>query len=296
MGDNLSIVELNGRYSYYDFPNLSEKIHKQADKIIRSNEMILNLQELTFIDPLAMISIVGACRHVYNLYKVHTLVQLPQGSAGSYMERAGFKDLQDSFISTTRKKNFADFLKTNPNIGVLRCFKSEKDIKPLNDEVERWLLQNQFSVEEVRGISIFISEMVQNVVQHSKSPQDGVLCVQSYKSQSGPFLAWAIGDSGRGIKQSFLDSGITDMASWSDSAAIRQVIEKGLSRYRDDPTRGNGLYSLHRAAMKRRASLYIHSSEGIYAKIFAHNQSRQKLERNIPHFMGTQIGFFISQH
>jgi anti-sigma regulatory factor (Ser/Thr protein kinase)/anti-anti-sigma regulatory factor len=290
----MNIIELSGPFAYYDFPVLSEKIHKSEIEIIKRKEMILNLQDVTFIDPLGMISIVGACRHIYNKHKIITTVQLPQGSAGSYMERAGFKEIKDEFIQTTRKKNFTEFFKNNTNIGVLLFFKSEEDIKALNKEVEIWLISNKFSEEEVMGISIFISEMVQNVVQHSQSPQDGVLCIQSYQTKTGPILAWAIGDSGRGIKQSFIDTGVNKMNNYSDSEVIRRVIENGLSRHQDDPTRGNGLSSLYKAAMKRSASIYIHSRSGTFARKFSNNNTKRKLS-HVPDFLGTHIGFFISQ-
>ncbi|KRE48379.1 STAS domain-containing protein [Paenibacillus sp. Soil724D2] len=291
----MNLVKLTDKYSFHNFQQVCESIKTKIEAITRTKSMILDLSEVTFVDPFGMVTILGLCRHMFNTYGVCTNIVLPEGDAGAYMERAGFARIipQDHFITVQKRKNIRDYFKRNQNMGVLRFFNSEKDIQPINAEVEGWMESNSFSEEDKNSIAIFISEMVQNVVQHSNTPQPGVLCIQSYTNKKGePFLSWAIGDSGIGIRQSLVDAGVNDMNGMEDSRVIREVILKGISRFQDDITRGNGLSRLYKAAQKRSAILFIHSHSGIFGLNITQDKQK-KVENDIPLVAGTNIGFYI---
>jgi anti-sigma regulatory factor (Ser/Thr protein kinase) len=261
--------------------------------------MTLDLSATTFVDPFGMVTLIGLCRHMHNLHGISSTIVLPEGDAGSYMERAGFNQtsLIDNFIAVERKKNLLKqyFRKNNNNMGVLWFFESERDIQTINGEIESWMAGNDFSEEEINSITTFISEMVQNVCQHSNTPQKGVLCFQAYTTKKGEsFLSWAISDAGIGIRQSLIDSGVQDIVGYNDERVIREVIMNGISRFQDDKTRGNGLSRLYKAAQKRRAVLYIHSHAGLFGLNIDLNQLK-KLERKVPLVTGTHIGFHLSR-
>lgn len=290
-------IVLEEKYDYTKFSHLSDELVRKEEGILAARSMVLDLSDVTFIDPFGMISIIGVCRHVYNKYGVHSNIVLPNGDAGSYMERAGFLAIQDQdyFIEVSRKKTLQQlsrFIFKSNNLGVLFFFNSEKDIGPINEEVDIWMEDNSFSEGERNSISTFISEMAQNVTQHSYTPQLGVLCIQSYVSRKGDaFLAWAIGDSGIGIKKSLLDAGIQGIKLLEDSKVIHEVVSKGMSRFQDDITRGNGLSSLYKAAQKRKTDLCIHSHEGI----FGWRKSTKNFEIKIPSVIGTNVTLYLSQ-
>ncbi|MDK8181703.1 hypothetical protein [Paenibacillus sp. UMB4589-SE434] len=291
----MNIVKLTDKYTFHSFQKVCENVKRNHEGIISTKLMQLDLSEITFVDPFGMVTLLGLCRHMNNTYGVKSSIILPEGNAGSYMERAGFSQInpQDQFITIERRKNIKDYFIRNQNMGVLRFFNSEKDIQPINAEVEDWMENHGFSEEDKNSISIFISEMVQNVVQHSNTPQPGVLCIQSYKNKKGePFLSWAIGDAGIGIRQSLVDAGVQDMAAMEDCRAIREVILKGISRFQDDVTRGNGLSRLYKAAQKRSAILYIHSHSGVFGLNIS-QEKQKKLEMGVPLIVGTNIGFYL---
>lgn len=280
-------------YTLSHFPKLCKSLEERRKSIISSGIIKLDLSETKFVDPFGMVTIIGLCRHMFNAYQVSSTIILPDGDAGAYMERAGFRTLDDQFITVIRKKSLIEYFRKNHNMGVLRFFDSEKDIQSINEEVENWMETNQFSEDEIHSITTFISEMVQNVCQHSRTPQQGVLCIQSYKLKKGDsILSWAIGDAGIGIRQSLVESGVQKMDRMDDERAIREVVLKGISRFQDDKTRGNGLSRLYIGAQKRSATLYIHSHAGLFGLTTDESVSR-KLEMKVPPVMGTNIGFHL---
>ncbi len=297
----MNSIKLNNKYVYHAFPNLCNEISIKQPWIISTGSLTLDLSDVSFIDPFGMISIIGVCRHLHNVYGISSHIVLPTGDSGIYMERAGFTSIQeqDSFIEVSKKRilSFKSLFvdNTNNNVGVLKFFCSEKDIAKINQEVDVWMMHNSFSEDDRNNILTFISEMVQNVVQHSDTPQRGVLCIQSYVKRNGEaFLSWAIGDSGIGIRQSLIDAGLENMSKLNDSSAIKEVVSNGISRFQDDVTRGNGLSKLYKAAKEKRTTLYIHSHSGIYGWDISHNMHKQ-LEMDIPLISGTNITFYVSQ-
>ncbi|MFF0830674.1 hypothetical protein ACFYU8_27900 [Brevibacillus sp. NPDC003359] len=286
-------IKFPDRYVLRQFPEICELIEENRDEIIAAGLVRLDLSATNFVDPFGMVTLIGVCRHMFNAYHVSSTIILPDGDAGAYMERAGFKTLGDPFITVIRKKSLIEYFKRNHNMGVLRFFNSEKEIQSINEEVEGWMETNLFSEEEIHSITTFISEMVQNVCQHSRTPQQGVFCIQTYKTKKGEsILSWAIGDAGIGIRQSLVESGVEKMERFGDERAIREVVMNGISRFQDDITRGNGLSRLYKGAQKRSAILYIHSNSGLFGLYSDENKPR-KLEMGVPLVMGTNIGFHL---
>lgn len=295
----MNTIKFPEKYTIRYFLKVCNLVDENQSRINESRFVRFDLSETNFIDPFGMVTLLSFCRHLYNTYHVQSVINLPEGQAGSYMERAGFNSLNDGFITVERpKRNIMNFLKKNENMGVLKYFDSEGDIMPINNEFESWMKQNEFTEYEINSLTTFVSEMIQNVCQHSRTKQRGVICIQAYTSSKGdPFLSWAIGDSGIGIRQSLLQSDVTEITSLSDERVIREVITKGISRFKDDRTRGNGLTRLYHGAQKRGASLYIQSNSGLFGIDFDQNKQR-KLEIPIPFSVsGTNIGFFLQgQH
>ncbi|WNQ09650.1 hypothetical protein MJA45_18710 [Paenibacillus aurantius] len=294
----MNIVQFPDKYTLPFFPDVCEFIASKESTIISVGSMVLDLSATTFVDPFGMVTLIGLCRHMYNSHGVTSTIVLPNGDAGSYMERAGFtqNSLIDNFIVIERRNSLLKyFRKSNKNMGVLWFFEGESDIQTINGEIEGWMEANGFSEEEINSITTFISEMVQNVCQHSNTPQKGVLCFQAYKTINGEsFLSWAIGDAGIGIRQSLIDSGVQDIVGYDDERVIREVITKGISRFQDDKTRGNGLSRLYKAAQKRRAMLFIQSHAGLFGLHIDVGQLK-KIERKVPLVTGTNIGFHLSR-
>lgn len=278
-----------------NFLIVCQLIVEKENHFAQAKMINLDLSRTTFIDPFGMITLLSLCRHFYNTYQAQSKIVLPEENAGSYMERAGFNTLHDHFIEVQRpKKNFMNLLKKNENMGVLRFFQAEADIKNINDEFENWMRENGYSEYERNSLTTFVSEMIQNVCQHSKTKQYGVVCIQAYISKRGDsFLSWAIGDSGIGIRQSLIQAKVQDIGTMSDERVIREVITKGISRHQEDKTRGNGLNRLYQGAQKRGASLYIQSNSGLFGMDFDETKQR-KFEVRIPFAInGTNIGFFL---
>jgi anti-sigma regulatory factor (Ser/Thr protein kinase) len=288
-------IKLENKYTYIYFPDLCSRIKSSLREIQRHSLIEFNLVDVTFIDPFGMISIIGACRYLYNHFSICSRVVLPSGEAGKYMYYAGFNliESQEPFIEIKKPTNILDWFKSNRSSGGhLTFFDSERDIRMITEEVEKWMDEHEYDEAEQSNMSTFISEMVQNVCQHSRTPQRGVLCRQAYKRKDGThFLAWAIGDAGVGIRQSLLDADVPGIVTMTDSDAIQEVL-KGRSSIQDDITRGNGFPNLLKGVQARRATLFIHSNRGIYGWN-TDNSSMRKTVWNESPISGTTVSFII---
>lgn len=289
------VLNLKDKFVYSQYIDLCKRINASLSEITKERHVVLDLSEVTFVDPFGMISIIGIGRHMYNRQGIFTTIVLPRGSAGTYMERAGFSSIsiQENFIEVKRSTSWTKWLR-NTDTGILNFFTNEQEIRSIVEEVERWMGSHGYDESEQSSMSTFISEMVQNVCQHSRSPQRGVLCAQAYRNHKGEhFLAWAIGDAGVGIRQSLLDANVPGIEGMEDSDAIQAVL-KGRSSIQDDITRGNGFPNLFKAAQKRRATLFIHSNRGIYGlNMNTSAASQGKLVMNQSPIAGTTVSFIM---
>ncbi|CAM4527431.1 hypothetical protein [Paenibacillus xylanexedens] len=292
-------IKFPPKYTLGNFFDVCQLINRYQYRIEDEGSLRLDLSEITFIDPFGMVTLLSIGRHIFNTYGFQIIIKLPEGEAGSYMNRAGLDSLIDDFITVERSKvNIMNFLRKNENMGVLKYFDSEKDIMQINNEFESWMKNHNFTEYEINNLTTFVSEMIQNVCQHSKTKQKGIVCIQAYVSKKGvPFLSWAIGDTGIGIRESLIQSGVKGIASMTDERVLREVLTKGLSRHQDDITRGNGLHRLYQGAQKRKASLFIQSNSGLFG-VHSENNERSKVETRVPWTLyGTNIGFNLEgQH
>lgn len=290
-------IKISKKLTDIYFLDFCEILNSSMDEILRKREVVFDLSEVEFIDPFGMISIIGACRHLYNHSNVSSKIILPNGQAGRYMYNAGFDSLEklDAFIEVKKPGFVFDWFKVEKESGgQLTFFEREGDIRKITQEVEQWMSDHGFNEAQRFSISTFISEMVQNVCQHSNTPQNGVLCRQRYMNKQGKsFLSWAIGDAGVGIRQSLLNANVPGIHNMSDSDAIQEVL-KGRSSIQDDITRGNGFPNLFKEAQERRATLFIHSNSGVYGWNTRMNSQKKMVWDKSP-ISGTTVSFSLEE-
>lgn len=131
-------------------------------------------------------------------------------------------------------------------------------------------------------------ELAQNVIQHSGSL--AILAAQVYPKGNPPFhdgtVQVAIGDSGRGIRASFLATGLH--APSSDREAIDLAVQYLVSSV-DDPGRGQGLHTTIGAVRELRGHVVIRSGTGRLAA----SHSSSGCATKVPFLPGTLVGVVL---
>lgn len=174
--------------------------------------MEIDLSETKFISPFLVSGIIhivtnhrkrgGKCEFVFNKFSDVTksyldTVKFPEGF--NYMDSGGHV-IEDVF-STYHHKTYTPIVKFPTALSIKANFCREKILTALNK-----ILKNQLSLTGsfATGIYYLIDELTQNIVDHSGDNNGGIFA-QFFKSKN--FIDISIWDNGKGILQSYVDSG-----------------------------------------------------------------------------------------
>jgi hypothetical protein len=165
-----------------------------------------------------------------------------------------------------RNGNWAHFLSPEQNTKsesfhdrhlVTRQFVNNKEqTDVVNDFMDVILRNMEVPKDIISGIEWSINEITDNVLNHSESKTGGFIQVSTYPKSAT--IAFAVGDSGRGILKS-LKEGIPTLRT--DSQAIGEAIKAGVTR-NSKFGQGNGLAGSLRVTTMTGGSLDITSGTG----------------------------------
>lgn len=163
------------------------------------------------------------------------------------------------------------------------------------------LLHMQDAPKDVEAIQHIFSELIRNVIEHSKSPHGAVVCAQYFKKTNR--ISIAVADTGIGLRQSLK----TSYAVKDDLLAIQLALTPGITgtTLRPGGSRQNagfGLFLTKSIARVNGDYFVIISGEKMYKLLL--NGKALKLKRDpfedrhsladIPNWKGVAIGVDIS--
>ena len=90
-------------------------------------------------------------------------------------------------------------------------------------------------------IATVLTEVLDNVYQHSHTPLPGFVALQPYKNASPPKVILAISDSGHGITRTLREAEPEGFQRTTEAGLILKVFKEGLSRFGIHTGRGGGL-------------------------------------------------------
>jgi hypothetical protein len=141
--------------------------------------------------------------------------------------------------------------------------------------------------------SVMLSEVCQNIIEHSES--DGWVAAQRYdwKTRLGrKVVVIAVMDLGVGFRGSMASEHATRFAErWSDSAALQGAFLQGKSRFAD-PGRGQGLQQIRKQARRWNGQVTIRSGTARIADV-PEWSDRAPLEEGLTELPGAQIGIVL---
>jgi anti-sigma regulatory factor (Ser/Thr protein kinase) len=290
------------------FVDLSDHLQKNVDEIFNTNNIEVDLSDIRFSEPAGIVGLIIFTRFLYNEYGIKSIIKMPNNvEAHKYLLNAGitkdkgviteFENINNSMYLQTilNKLGIAGNKTTSVNFIAVTDIVSEEDIKNVNKKFEDWMVDNNYSEEEKNDLQVLVSELCQNISQHSETVQNGVFLMQGYTYKSlgdEKRCIISIGDTGIGIKGS-LDKKkkINEAARWEDDYTIRMVLKNGLSSKEDDQFRGNGFFNLQRLAKKHNLNFYIHSHGGLFYCEYSESKLSKKIQQTIYPIKGTQVSF-----
>jgi len=198
-----------------------------------------DLRRLTFVDAYGLVGLACAVRAAGEVD-----VLLPtSGNTRSHLSTMGFGDFLSSIGRTENLPPVPTA--TAPDVVVpLQSAADSGGAQALSNLL--WeQLRDYVAPEVLHAITEGVWEMVENALEHSGT--DALIMGQVYRAPRGTApdhndrVQLVIGDTGRGIRESFLATGIHTPAT--DREAIGMALEYLVSSVADDPGRGQGLFT-----------------------------------------------------
>ncbi len=263
-----------------------------------SDSELIDLRDVTFIDPYGMVGILEAGRLMRLRNKVTSLLMPESDLVLKYLERMDFYKYADRYFeNVTEKRTIADkYLKSASSDVLLEITPIEKseDIhfivgkvkERANTILERHL---HYDRRAINGFIVALSEICQNILEHSES--SGFVAIQKYHFQKMKknIVKIAVMDLGIGFSESLSGRiGHTD-----DTDAIEKALFYAVSRYTDEG-RGHGLAAVRRFVNKWNGKLSIRSGSARLSIIPKWSWGKKR-EINLNHFPGAQINIMLPE-
>lgn len=250
----------------YNKNNLKDSF-KQYRKVLdnKFERIVFDLSKCQFIRPtgiVAIVSMVQFLKHINREKNINQklILRHPYGeSLKHYLNRINFYELvgieTEEIIRRDSSGRF--FEVTNIN--------SHTEVRDISENLAQIFMQQTNSSEDLSGnINSSLSEILDNIFHHSRSPIDGVVCAQTFSRKRE--AEFAICDTGIGIKESLSHNPEYSNLT-SDEDAIGKALQKEVTGTIGENevglnNTGEGLYYIKEAIISNLGDFHIYSKEG----------------------------------
>ena len=261
------------------------------------DKVLLDARRLRFADPYGMVGLLAIGTQLRNRGRA-PLLHLPDSTeVTSYLARMHFYEPAREIFElhgTARKAQGGGsdvLLEITP-------IRSHDDVHGVVDAVQERagaILSKELHYPVAASVqfSVMLSEVCQNIIEHSES--EGWVCAQRYdwKTRLGrKVVVIAVMDLGVGFRGSMASEHATRFAErWSDTAALQGAFLQGKSRFAD-PGRGQGLQQIRKQARRWNGQVTIRSGTARIADV-AEWSDTQPMQEGLPEMPGAQIGIVL---
>jgi hypothetical protein len=264
------------------FIEQTQEIYNDENKI--SNNITFDLRNLHFINPFLLAPFTATCLYMVEqkIGRIRRIVYPQDRSLRRYLERMDFhKLLKLSSIENITRHNASD------KICELMQLSSKEECSIATQKVIKIVRRQTRLNEDIISIMNFIiTEIVENVFDHSGSCINGVMCAQYYPTKSE--IKICIADCGIGILKSLLKNKL----NVSKCASIKDALKLAVSKHgtgTDSFYRGEGLFTVTKILEKCDGFFCLYSGNGAYVK-----KSNIERIREVPLWGGTIVVMAIN--
>ncbi len=263
-----------------------------------NNSKIINLTNVTFIDPYGMLGIIELGEVARDSGIVKTLLLPSESEAIKYLERMDFfKYVIQNYRIEPEDLKLSERYRRRVHSDVLleiTVIEKADDIHYIVAKVKARadiILKRHLHYDEkaINGFIVALAEVCQNIIEHSGSK--GHVGIQKYYFQNlgRNVVKIAVTDTGIGFRRSLSERfNIRD-----DLEAIEKALIHGASRYSDEG-RGHGLAAVRRFVADWNGKLSIRSGTARLSIIPDWSKGK-KYEKNLVFFPGAQISIMLPE-
>jgi hypothetical protein len=145
-----------------------------------------------------------------------------------------------------------------------------------------------------KHLATVLSEVLDNVYQHSGTVLPGLVALQPYKNASQPKVMLSISDSGYGITRTLREAQQDTLRHMTETEIIVKVFQEGLSRFGAESGRGGGLRRCAEIAFRYGADLHVRVPTAIVHLVPGrerYQENRAYCHDNVPMLWGTHLCF-----
>jgi len=170
----------------------------------------------------------------------------------------------------------------NKHLVAKRFSSSEEQQNVVNEFVDIVMRNMQVKRDVISGLEWSINEITDNVLNHSESPDGGIIQVSTYPKNDS--VSFAVSDSGVGILKT-LSQGIPTLRT--DIEALGEAVKAGVTRGKEFG-QGNGLAGALRISNMSEGSFSVTSGKG-HMEVVNSKEARRFTRRDFEVFNGTIV-------
>ena len=267
---------------------------------VEDGKTLLDARHLRWIDPVGMVSLLGAGRVLAQRTGTRPRFQGPEsGQVAGYLARMGFFEAgaQEMELDAPRRRagGSSDVLLEITPIA------ENHHVHAVVDRVQERagaILSRtlRYPPSAVIQFAVILSEVCQNILEHAEAP--GWVAAQSYnwsRRLGRNVLVLAVGDLGRGFKGSLGPEHAGRFGDrWSDATALEAAFIHGLTRF-PDQGRGQGIQQMRKQVRRWDGVIAVRSGTARIADV-PEWDDLPPLERDLTSFPGAQITIILPEH
>lgn len=281
-----------------------DRLLEQLDGAAGGDGLVVDLEGVEFVDPYGMVGLLEV-GHVLAGRGQKPGLRLPRsGDVLRYLARMGFFRHSEAIFQDTLAPPLpgAPFGRSEGSDVLLEItrIQDSQDIHAIIGRVKQrahTILATHLRYDEraVHGFIVSLSEVCQNIVEHSEA--SGYVGIQKYFYQrrlGANVVKIAVMDLGVGIRASLAPRLAARFGSaWGDRVAVEQALLHGASRFAE-AGRGQGLANVRRFVQEWQGKLAIRSGTARVAVVPAwdHEAPATRFRRAFP---GTQISIVLPE-
>lgn len=221
----------------------------------RGQKCIVDLTDQTFINPAGMTGVVLAA-HELKRRGWRPVVAFPAADeVAGYLCYMGLDAALDGIAECTTAEGPHHAGQSDVLLEMTRVA-GASDVNAVRVHIHNRVseilrTQLKYQPKDVSAFANVISELAQNVVDHSTAA--GFVAAQTYRGARRRFVSLSVADTGIGLRAS-LSERFAEASEWSDVDVITNALRPEFSRF---ASRGMGLHFVTRACLKLDGTLQI---------------------------------------
>ena len=275
-----------------------EKFFLFEEKILHSDNAVLDFSNITFLEPYSLISLLLFCRKYFrntsnklsiinmklpiyqylsrmDFFKTNQVTTLQKIDPKKLYKRSSFSSKVVEIIEIPNKET-ESIAKISEIITIFRQRATNILKYWINDNITDYFVT-------------VISEVCQNIFEHAMD--SGFIAIQAYQFENEKIVRFVVSDSGVGIDGSFKRN--KKQINCHGADLLKKVLEEPVSSKREY---GYGLCRVSKITEQLNGSIFIRSNRSSVSQLTRKEDEARSyyfLKNNLPEFEGTQISITL---